>query len=100
MEGNGWKAELTFGYATNEDNEYEELGLQPPNKFHPYRVSIGTQGLDVILHDRVILFHQLSELGIVVQRHSDYNAVRGEINLLSGFATAITKNSVRDDEHF
>ena len=38
---------------------------------------------------RVILFHQLSEIEIVAQRHSDYNSVRGEITLLSGFAAAI-----------
>lgn len=99
IEGNGWKAELTFGYAPKDNSEYEELGIEIPNKFHPYRVSIGTQGLDVILHDRVILFHQLSELSIVNQRHSDYNATRGEIILVSGFSTAITKNSVINDAH-
>ncbi|MFZ0590225.1 MAG: hypothetical protein WAM39_07065 [Bryobacteraceae bacterium] len=100
LEGKGWRAELTFGYAPKDASEYEELGVDVPNKFHPYRVSLATQGLDVIFHDRVILFHQLSELGIVNQRHSDYNAVRGEIVLISGFATAITKNSVILDEHF
>ena len=100
LEGNGWKAELTFGYAPNNNAEYEELGIEVPNKFHPYHVSIGTQGLDVILHDRVILFHQLSELGIVNQKHSDYNATRGEIALLAGFSTAITKNSIIQENHF
>jgi hypothetical protein len=100
IEGNGWKAELTFGYAPKDNSEYEELGLEAPTKFHPYRVSISTQGLDVILHDRVILFHQLSELAIVNQRHSDYNAVRGEIVLLNGFSTAITKNSIIQDDPF
>jgi hypothetical protein len=100
IEGSGWRAELTFGYAPKDTSEYEELGVDVPNKFHPYRVSLATQGLDIIFHDRVILFHQLSELGIVNQRHSDYNAVRGEIVLLNGFATAITKNSVILDEHF
>jgi hypothetical protein len=100
LEGNGWKAELTFGYAPKEDSEYEELGIDVPNKFHPYRVSMSTQGLDVILHDRVILFHQLSELGIINQRHPDYNATRGEIALLTGFSTAITKNSIIQENHF
>jgi hypothetical protein len=100
LQGSGWKAELTFGYAPKEHSEYDELGLDIPNKFHPYRVSITTQGIDIILHDRVILFHQLSELGIVNQRHADYNLVRGELSLISGFATAITKNAVIHDEHF
>ena len=100
IEGVGWKAELTFGYAPQDQAEYDELGVEFPNKFHPYRVSLSTQGLDVIFHDRVILFHQLSEIEIVAQRHSDYNSVRGEITLLSGFATAITKNSVQNDTHY
>jgi hypothetical protein len=100
IEGNGWKAELTFGYAPNDNSEYEELGVDVPNKFHPYRVALGTQGLDIILHDRVILFHQLSEIGVINQRHPDYNATRGEIVLLSGFSTAITKNSIIQDDHF
>lgn len=100
LQGRAWKAELTFGYAPKEHLEYDELGLDTPNKFHPYRVSITTQGLDIILHDRVILFHQLSELGICNQRHSDYNLVRGEVSLISGFSTAITKNAVIHDEHF
>jgi len=100
IEGTGWKAELTFGYAPKDTSEYDELGIDLPNKFHPYRVALATQGIDVIFHERVILFHQLSELGIVNQKHSDYNAVRGEIVLLYGFATAITKNSIILDEHF
>ena len=91
LEGSGWNAELTFGYAPKDNSEFEELGVDVPNKFHPYRISLATQGLDVILHDRVILFHQLSELEIVNQRHSDYNATRGELVLLSGFSTAITR---------
>ena len=100
ISGDGWKAELTFGYSPRDEAEYEELGLERPTKFHPYRVSLSRQGLDVILHNRVILFHQLSELGIVNQRHNDFNEVRGEINLLRGFYTAITKNSIIFDKHF
>ena len=100
LEGEGWKAELTFGYAPKDATEYEELGVDVPNKFHPYHVAIGTQGLDIILHDRVILFHQLTEIEITNQRHSDYNSVRGEIVLLNGFSTAITKNSIIHDRHF
>jgi hypothetical protein len=100
LQGKGWRAKFTFGYAPKDPSEYEELGLGVPNKFHPYRVSISTQGLDIILHDRVILFHQLSEIEIIAQRHADYNSVRGEIILENGFLTAITKNSIIHDEHF
>ena len=96
----GWEAHITFGYAPRDEAEYDELGLDPPNKFHPYRVSLTRQGLDIILHDRVILFHQLSELGIVPQKHNDFNEIRGEITLIKGFATAITKNSMILDNHF
>ncbi len=80
LHGVGWSAELTFGYAPSKSEEYEELGIEEPAKSHPYRVSLSNQGLDVIIHDRVILFHQLSELGIVPTRHNDYNNARGEID--------------------
>ncbi|MHB8142802.1 MAG: ATP-binding protein [Thermoleophilia bacterium] len=100
LQGRGWKALLTFGYAPNNDDEYEELGVDIPNKFHPYKVSISKQGLDVLLQNRVILFHQLSELGIVETRHSTFNEIRGEIVLQEGFSTAITKNSIINDDHF
>ncbi|MCD6236374.1 MAG: ATP-binding protein [Thermoplasmata archaeon] len=100
LSGSGWKAELTFGYAPQEKEEYEELGIEPPNKFHPYYVSLSKQGLDIIRHNRVVLFHQLSEIGIISARHPDFNNIRGEIDLLEGFSTAITKNSIIMDEHF
>jgi hypothetical protein len=99
ISGSGWKAELTFGYAPSDD-ELKELGIDPLPHYHPYTVSLSKQGLDVILYDRVVLFHQLSELGIVNVRHNDYNLVRGEIRLLEGFTTAITKNSIIFDDHF
>jgi len=99
ISGHGWKAELTFGYAPSDD-ELKELGLNPLLHYHPYCVSIAKQGLDIILYNRVVLFHQLSELGIVNVRHNDYNLVRGEINLLEGFTTAITKNSIIVNDHF
>jgi hypothetical protein len=98
LTGNGWKAELTFGYAP-EDEEYTELGITPLSKFQPYHISLNKQGLDVIRYDRVILFHQLSEIGIISARHPDFNNIRGEIDLLEGFSTAITKNSIIEDEH-
>ena len=99
MSGPGWKAELTFGYAPTE-NELKELGISPLLQYQPYYVSMSKQGLDILLYDRVVLFHQLSELGIVNVKHNDYNLVRGEINLLEGFTTAITKNSIIMDDHF
>ena len=97
--GDGWEAFLTFGYAPS-DEEYSVLGIDPPDKFSPYHVSISNQGLDVVRNDRVILFHQFSEIEIVEARHSDYNYVRGELLLTKGFRTAITKNSLVPDEHY
>lgn len=100
IKGQNWEAQLTFGYAPKSEEEYEELGIEAPNKFHPYRVALSRQGLDIILHDRVILFHQLAELGIISGRHSNYNLIRGEIDLIHGFSTAITKNSMIMNEAF
>ncbi|GFD92331.1 hypothetical protein KUL156_54020 [Alteromonas sp. KUL156] len=100
IEGGTWKAELTFGYAPANKDEYKELQIEPVNRFHPYNVSLSKQGLDILLHKRVILFSQLSEIGIVSSRHNDYNVFRGEINLISGFKTAITKNSIILDHNF
>lgn len=100
LSGSEWKAELTFGYAPHDDEECKELGVDTPNKFHPYYVSLSKQGLDIIRHSRVVLFHQLSEIGIISARHPDYNNTRGEIDLLEGFSTAITKNFIIADEHF
>lgn len=100
LKGTSWKARLTFGYAPSNDDEYEELGLEKPTKFAPYHVSIKNQGFDIIFHDRVILFHQLSELGIIEARHNHFNLIRGEIELISGFQTAITKNLMIQDDAF
>jgi len=99
LKGSGWKAELTFGYGPTDD-ELKEVGLEKLPQHHPYNISMAKQGLDVILYDRVVLFHQLSELGIVVAKHPDYNLIRGEITLLEGFSTAITKNSIIREGHF
>lgn len=91
--GVGWEAELTFGYKP-EGHEWGELGINPPTKFDPYAVSIAKQGLDIIMNDRVITFHQLAELGFVGVRHNNYNNITGEIVLKKGFTTAITKNAI------
>ena len=95
----GWEAELTFGYSP-EAQEWGEIGLDQPSEFHPYAVTLSRQGLDVLLNDRVIMFHQLPEIGIVGVRHNNYNTIRGEINLISGFTTAITKNAIIHSEHW
>jgi Histidine kinase-, DNA gyrase B-, and HSP90-like ATPase len=100
IEDDGWKASLTFGYAPSKKEEYEELGLNEPNKYHPYKVTFGSQGLDIIFQDRVILFHQLSQIGIISSPHPDFNNIRGEIDLKYGFSTAITKNSIIKDANF
>jgi hypothetical protein len=98
FKGDKWEAELTFGYAPT-DSEYDDLGISI-DKYNPYHVSISNQGLDLIKNDRVINFHQLSEIGIVQVRHSDYNFIRGELDLKRGFATAVTKNTLVFDSNF
>lgn len=97
IKGEGWKARLTFGYAPNAE-EYERLGLDPDDSI--YKVSLNRQGLDIIINDRVLAFHQLSEIDLVEAKHPQFNYVRGEIELLEGFKTAVTKNSVINDDHF
>jgi len=100
FKGKGWDAEFTFGYAPKDDDEYEEMGLTLPKQYDPYYVSLTKQGFDLIKNDRIIMFHQLSELNLVVAKHNKYNHVRGEINLKKGFTTAITKNNIIYDENF
>lgn len=97
--GGNWEAELTFGYAPT-DLQYDELGLPKPDKFHPYHVSMSKQGLDIVNNDRVIQFHRLPEIGLVANRHPDYNYICGEIDLKRGFRTAITKNSIMYDQNY
>ena len=97
--GEGWEADLVFGYSP-EAHEWEELGLQEPKRPHPYAITLSRQGLDVILNDRVIMFHQLPELDLVGARHNNYNHIRGELILKSGFISAITKNSIIQTEHW
>ena len=99
FKGPGWEADLVFGYSP-EGKQWNELGLPPPKRFHPYEVALSRQGLDVILNDRVILFHQLQGLGLVRASHNNYNTVRGEIILKKGFTTAITKNAVIATDHW
>lgn len=98
--GDDWKAEVTFGYAPEEDDEYEELGVEKPKRYEPYAVALKKQGLDILKNDRVIQFHQLAEIGLVKSPHNQYNHIRGEIDLLQGFSTAITKNLIENDERF
>ena len=97
--GNEWEAELTFGYAPT-DVEYADLGISQPPQYSPYNVSLSKQGLDIIRFNRVILFSQLSEIGLVNARHNQFNYIRGEIFLIKGFCTAITKNSMIMDDNF
>ncbi len=99
FKGRGWEAKFTVGYAPN-DLEYEELGIEVPKQYNPYYVSISKQGFDLIVHDRVINFAQLSQLGFVNVPHNSYNYVRGTIDLVKGFTTATTKNHILRDENF
>lgn len=100
IKGKGWSAELTFGHAPANKYEYGELGVKEPKAFEPYYVSIKKQGIDVIMNGRVIMFHQLEELGIVGSEHPSLNTIRGELVLKKGFKTAITKNQIMYDKNF
>ena len=93
-EGSGWKIKLTFGYAPENDSEYDELGLKRPKQYEPYYKALSKQGLDLVRHDRVIQFHQLEEIDLVNSTHNQYNSIRGEIDLIEGFSTTITKNKI------
>ncbi|WP_170972300.1 ATP-binding protein [Bacillus yapensis] len=99
FKGKGWEAKFTIGYApTNE--EYVELGMEPPKNYEPYNVSINKQGFDLIAHNRVINFTQFSELEFIKVPHHAYNYIRGEIDLVKGFKTSTTKNFVVRDKNF
>ena len=98
--GIDWVAELTFGYAPENEEEYKELGLPVPKKYEPYYVSMKHQGLDIIKNDRIVQFHQLSEIGLVNVTHPNWNRMRGEIDLIEGFSTAITKNKIVEKSNF
>lgn len=100
IEGREWKAELTFGYAPANKYQLEQMGVKKPKQYEPYYVSLSKQGIDIVLHGRVILFHQLAELGIVGVSHPSFNTIRGELILKKGFSTAITKNYIIEDQNY
>ncbi len=95
----GWRALLTFGYAPT-PQQYLDMEMQPPKNYEPYHVTKNNQGLDILSHERVILFHQLYDLGIVSSHSDKYNRIRGEIELIYGFTSTITKNDFIRDENF
>jgi hypothetical protein len=76
------------------------LGFSPPKNYEPYYVAMKNQGLDIIKNDRVVQFHQLAEIGLVNTTHPNWNRIRGEIELIEGFSTAITKNKIVEDSNF
>ncbi|WP_170960191.1 ATP-binding protein [Priestia megaterium] len=99
LKDHGWEAKLTFGYAPKEE-QYRSMGLDRPKNYNPYYVSLSNQGLDIIKEDRVIKFHQLSEIFLITQRHNKYNYIRGEIDLIKGFSTSIQKNEIVLDSNY
>ncbi len=98
--GSRWKAELTFGYSPANPSEYEKLGIEQPKQYEPYRATLSKQGFDLLKNDRVISFHQLSEIGLTASRQSKYNPIKGEIDLLKGFTTTLSKNDIVRDFNF
>jgi len=99
-EGEGWEIELTFGYAPGSDAEYEHMDIEGPKQYEPYNVALSKQGLDMMMYDRVIQFHQLEEIELIEASHNQYNLIRGEIDMKTGFHTAITKNRIIHTEEF
>lgn len=100
IKGEKWEAELTFGYAPANKYQLEQIGVKEPKQYEPYYVSLSKQGIDIVLHDRIILFHQFAELGIVGVSHPSLNTIRGELILKKGFSTAITKNYIIEDSNY
>ncbi len=100
FKGKNWEAELSFGYAPETESEYRAIQVSAPKQYEPYKVSISKQGLDILKNDRVINFHHLSELGLVSSKDNKFNLIRGELDLLKGFTTAITKNYIVRDANF
>ena len=96
--GEGYEARLTFGFSPRNDYERQELGIDEITGI--YSNTLEHQGLDLIMNERVLAFHQLSELKLVKSRHNQYNYVRGEIELLHGFTTYVTKNGTKNDKNF
>ncbi len=97
--GKNWTAHFTVGFAPEDEAHYAQLGLRKPERSNPYSLSTPNAGFDLIRKDRVIKFHFL-EPYLVDTRHGQYNLLRGEIDLISGFHTAITKNAMLTDEAF
>lgn len=96
--GEGYEARLTFGFSPRTDYERQELGIDEITGI--YSNTLEHQGLDLIMNGKVLVFHQLSELKLVKSRHNQYNYVRGEIELIHGFKTFVTKNGVVNDSVF
>lgn len=99
---NAW---LTFGYAPKEPEEYEKLGLdiattdyevRNGSAIHPYQRSQRSAGFDIIIHNRVIRFSQLEEIGIVKKRTDWNNQIRGEIIFEGNISTLTTKNGISE----
>jgi len=98
--GNDWVAKLTFGYAPESEEEYKELGFLAPKNYEPYYVAMKNQGLDILKNRRIVQFHQLADIRLVNTTHPNWNRIRGEIELIDGFSTAITKNKIVEDSNF
>lgn len=105
----GLKAWLTFGYAPKEAEEYEKLGLNIANTeyevrsgtaTHPYQRSQKNAGFDVIIHNRVIGFSQLEEIGVVTKRIDWHNQIRGEIVFEGNISTLTTKNGITESYEY
>jgi len=101
--------ELVFGYSPKTEDEFQRIGLiksdyeikSGGNTVNEvYAFSSRSAGLDLIMNDRIIKFHQLDEIGLYGTRESWYNQIRGELVLLEGFKTTSTKNDIIKNDDF
>jgi anti-sigma regulatory factor (Ser/Thr protein kinase) len=99
-------AKLTFGYAPKTEQDYTKIDANYDTYHHdakiphPYRSSTDSQGLDLIMNDRVIAFSQMAEINLSATRHPNYNQIRGEIIFENGFLTTSNKTNMIKNDNF
>jgi len=91
-----WVAFLTVGFAPD-TSEYAACGQKVPSGRHPYHR--WKKRFDIVMHNRVITHATSEDLG-VESYHNLFAPIRGEILLISGFNSSITKDGVENNANF